>query len=259
MSISPHLYLIIPLYTNIFLIMPKSIKSYIPNTITCLNLLCGTMAITMAFNFYHTICGMLGYQWAFLFIGAAAVFDFLDGAAARLLHAYSDMGKELDSLSDLVSFGLAPAMLLLNYMNYYNADFSPWSLVSLFMVAMGALRLAKFNVDTRQTTSFIGLPIPANAIFWIGMLSWLVHTSYPGNIVVAIMIVAISLLMVCNLPMFSLKFKNLSLTDNYIRYLILVAAIIFVSTGGLPGLAWTIMLYILLSLATALFKPHRKQ
>lgn len=99
--------------------MFRTIKAYIPNTITCLNLLSGTMACVMAFNLYHTVGGMLGYEWAFLFIGAAAVFDFLDGAMARLLHAYSDMGKELDSLSDLVSFGLAPAMLVFNYMNYF--------------------------------------------------------------------------------------------------------------------------------------------
>lgn len=238
--------------------MLKTLKSYIPNTITCLNLLSGTLAIIMAFNFYHTIGPLLGYQWAFILIGAAAVFDFLDGASARLLHAYSDMGKELDSLSDLVSFGIAPAMLLTNYINYFNPGFTLWSLAPLFMVAMGALRLAKFNIDTRQTTSFIGLPIPANAIFWVGMLAWLAHASYPGNIVITLMIVAVSLLMVCNLPMFSLKFKNFSLADNYRRYLILLAAILFIITGGLPGLAWTIMLYILLSVATAII-THNKQ
>lgn len=238
--------------------MLKTLKSYIPNTITCLNLLSGTLAIIMAFNFYHTIGPLLGFQWAFILIGAAAVFDFLDGASARLLHAYSDMGKELDSLSDLVSFGIAPAMLLTNYINYFNPGFTPWSLAPLFMVAMGALRLAKFNIDTRQTTSFIGLPIPANAIFWVGMLAWLAHSSYPGNLVITLMIVAVSLLMVCNLPMFSLKFKNFSLADNYRRYLILLAAILFIITGGLPGLAWTIMLYILLSVATAII-THNKQ
>lgn len=238
--------------------MLKTLKSYIPNTITCLNLLSGTLAIIMAFNFYHTIGPLLGYQWAFILIGAAAVFDFLDGASARLLHAYSDMGKELDSLSDLVSFGIAPAMLLTNYINYFNPGFTLWSLAPLFMVAMGALRLAKFNIDTRQTTSFIGLPIPANAIFWVGMLAWLAHASYPGNIVITLMIVAVSLLMVCNLPMFSLKFKNFSLADNYRRYLIILAATLFIITGGLPGLAWTIMLYILLSVATAII-THNKQ
>jgi CDP-diacylglycerol--serine O-phosphatidyltransferase len=239
--------------------MFRTIKAYIPNTITCLNLLSGTMACVMAFNLYHTVGGMLGYEWAFLFIGAAAVFDFLDGAMARLLHAYSDMGKELDSLSDLVSFGLAPAMLVFNYMNYFHPGISAWSFISLFMVAMGALRLAKFNIDTRQTTSFIGLPIPANAIFWVGMLAWLIDTAYPGDLVMAVMVVGMSLLMVCNLPMFSLKFKNFNLADNYRRYLIIIAAVLFVGVGGIPGLAWTIMFYLLLSLADRMFSPKAAQ
>ena len=239
--------------------MFRTIKAYIPNTITCLNLLSGTMACVMAFNLYHTVGGMLGYEWAFLFIGAAAVFDFLDGAMARLLHAYSDMGKELGSLSDLVSFGLAPAMLVFNYMNYFHPGISAWSFISLFMVAMGALTLAKFNIDTRQTTSFIGLPIPANAIFWVGMLAWLIDTAYPGVLVMAVMVVGMSLLMVCNLPMFSLKFKNFNLADNYRRYLIIIAAVLFVGVGGIPGLAWTIMFYLLLSLADRMFSPKAAQ
>ena len=239
--------------------MFRTIKAYIPNTITCLNLLSGTMACVMAFYLYHTVGGMLGYEWAFLFIGAAAVFDFLDGAMARLLHAYSDMGKELDSLSDLVSFGLAPAMLVFNYMNYFHPGISAWSFISLFMVAMGALRLAKFNIDTRQTTSFIGLPIPANAIFWVGMLAWLIDTDNPGDLVMAVMVVGMSLLMVCNLPMFSLKFKNFNLADNYRRYLIIIAAVLFVGVGGIPGLAWTIMFYLLLSLADRMFSPKAAQ
>lgn len=238
--------------------MLKKLISYIPNTITCLNLLSGSLAIIMAFNFFHTINGLLGYQWAFILIGAAALFDFLDGASARMLHAYSDMGKELDSLSDLVSFGIAPAMLLTNYILYFNPGFTLWALAPLFMIAMGALRLARFNIDTRQTTSFIGLPIPANAIFWVGMLAWLAHATYPGNLLMTIMIVAISLLMVCNLPMFSLKFKDFTLANNYRRYLIILAATLFVITGGIPGLAWTILLYLLLSLATAVI-THNKQ
>lgn len=127
------------------------------------------------------------------------------------------------------------------------------------MVAMGALRLAKFNIDTRQTTSFIGLPIPANAIFWVGMLAWLIDTAYPGDLVMAVMVVGMSLLMVCNLPMFSLKFKNFNLADNYRRYLIIIAAVLFVGVGGIPGLAWTIMFYLLLSLADRMFSPKAAQ
>ncbi len=105
------------------------------------------------------------------------------------------MGKELDSLSDLVSFGLAPAFLVMNAMRIYGAPM--WvAAFAIFIAVMGALRLAKFNVDTRQTTSFIGLPIPANAIFWIGTLAWIQSHAYPGNAVMIVLILAISLLMV---------------------------------------------------------------
>ena len=200
-----------------------------------------------AFNLGMETGSLSPMSWAFIFIGAAAVFDFCDGLSARLLHAYSPVGKELDSLSDLVSFGLAPAFLVMNSMQAYGAPV--WvSAIALFIAVMGALRLAKFNVDTRQATSFIGLPIPANAIFWIGALAWIDSHAYPGDIVMALLIVAISLLMVSELRMFSLKFANLSWRGNVRRYVVLAAAVFFVITEGISGFAWTIVLYILISL-----------
>lgn len=230
--------------------MFRTIKNSIPNTITCLNLISGAIACVMAFHYNETIAGLSGYEWAFICIGAAAIFDFCDGASARLLHAYSDLGKELDSLADLVSFGLAPALLMFNTIAIANDDpLSPWAFMSLFIPAMGALRLAKFNIDTRQTTSFIGLPIPANAIFWIGLTSWLnVANFYPGNWLMVIAIIAVSLMMVCNLGMFSLKFKNFSIKENALRFIIIIAAIVLtICLPGLSGLMWTILLYVLLS------------
>ncbi|MCM1077049.1 MAG: CDP-diacylglycerol--serine O-phosphatidyltransferase [Bacteroides sp.] len=225
----------------------KSLISYIPNTITCLNLLSGCVAVFFAFNLGMDTAALSPMSWAFIFIGAAAVFDFCDGLSARMLHAYSPMGKELDSLSDLVSFGLAPAFLVMNVMQSYGA--SLWACACTLLIAvMGALRLAKFNVDTRQTTSFVGLPIPANAIFWIGTLAWIDSHTYPGDIVMAVIILAISLLMVSELKMFSLKFANLSWRDNVRRYVVLAAAVLFVVTEGVSGFAWTIILYILISL-----------
>ena len=225
----------------------KAIRTYIHNTVTCLNLLSGCTAVFFAFNLDLAPAGLQAIAWAFIFIGAAAVFDFCDGLSARLLHAYSPMGKELDSLSDLVSFGLAPAFLVMNVMLDHGSPM--WAAAfSVFIALMGALRLAKCNVDTRQTTSFVGLPIPANAIFWIGVLAWIQSHTYPGDIAMIIIILAISLLMVSELKMFSLKFANLSFRDNVRRYVILAAAILFVSTEGLSGLAWTIILYILISL-----------
>lgn len=148
--------------------MLKKIISNIPNTITCLSLVCGCIAVIMSFNYDSVYCGGLkGYEWAFILIGIAAVCDFFDGAAARALHAYSALGKELDSLSDLVSFGVAPGMLIYNTLQIY-ASHTWISYLAILIPVMGELRLARFNIDDRQTTSFLGLPIPANAIFWIG-------------------------------------------------------------------------------------------
>lgn len=227
--------------------MLRRITAAIPNTITCLNLISGCVAIFMAFNsnrFFGSLCGA---EWAMIAIGAAAVFDFLDGASARLLKAFSPLGKDLDSLADLVSFGVAPAMLVLNAMLTYGTH--SWAaFATLLIPAFGALRLAKFNNDTEQTTVFRGLPIPANAIFWIGVYGWIASYGYPGWVVMWVLIAAMCWGMVAKMKMFSLKFKNFSFHENFIRYVIIVAAIVFVALYGISGLAWTIVLYFLLSL-----------
>jgi len=226
----------------------KAIRNNIPNAITSLNLLFGCLACIAAFHCSDTMCGtdLKGYQWAFIFIALAAVADFFDGLVARLLHAVSNIGAELDSLADLVSFGLAPALVLYNIMLQQGAGH--WALVSLLLPVFGAIRLARFNVDTNQTTTFTGLPIPANAIFWIGFTSW--YATYPTPLwMVIVLIVALSLLMVCNLRMFSLKMHNLSsLKQNWAQYLQVVATVAFLALMGLKGLAPAIMLYVLLSI-----------
>lgn len=211
----------------------------------------------MALSPQITPWGLSPQSLAFILIAAAAVFDFCDGFSARLLKAYSPMGKELDSLSDLVSFGIAPAMLVLSLMRECSS--SPViPFVSLMIVVCGALRLAKFNVDTRQTTSFIGLPIPANAIFWIGALGWINVHGYPGDIVMCVLVAVISLLMVSEVKMFSLKFSSWGLRENVRRYVIILACILFLITDGLAGLAWTIVLYILISLFGKRADPDAK-
>lgn len=229
--------------------LTTKIKGYIPNTITCLNLLSGAVACILSFQNPDTWNGSLSpTEWAFIAIGAAAVFDFLDGAMARALHAYSAIGKELDSLSDLVSFGLAPSLLMLNLMaRNSSGDWIGWPLCALFIVVMGALRLAKFNVDDRQTTSFIGLPIPANALFWIGFIAWTSRHGVPSTAPLVIIIAIVSLLMVSRLPLISLKFKNLSWRENFRRYAVIAATAIFLITNGVPGLMWSIIFYILIS------------
>jgi len=236
----------------------KPIKYYIPNTITCLNLLSGALAIIIALRPELAPGWITPSHFAFLLIGLAAVFDFCDGFAARLLKAYSDMGKELDSLSDLVSFGLAPAMLVFNLMVAETThSWLPWA--ALLLAVFGGLRLAKFNVDTRQTTSFIGLPIPSNAIFWIGFLAWTEVHGYPGDWAMLILICLFSWLMVSEIPMFSLKFKTWGFKENVRRYVILLAAVLFVITDGLAGFAWTIILYLLISLLGKRYNPDNEE
>lgn len=193
---------------------------------------------------------MQGYQVAFVLIALAAVFDFFDGFTARLLHAVSPLGKELDSLSDAVSFGLAPGMVLYNMLVQYEPE-SGVAYIAMLIPVFGALRLAKFNVSTDQSTTFTGLPIPANAIFWIGFTNFYAehHADVPG-LVVAGLVVALSLLMVCNLRMFSLKLHSLSVRENYKQYLLVLAFVICVGFCGVTGLAWAMLFYIVLSAVT---------
>ena len=194
--------------------------------------------------------GLQGYQVAFVLIALAAVFDFFDGFTARLLHAVSPLGKELDSLSDAVSFGLAPGMVLYNMLVQYEPE-SGVAYIAMLIPVFGALRLAKFNVSTDQSTTFTGLPIPANAIFWIGFTNFYAehHADVPV-LVVAVLVVALSLLMVCNLRMFSLKLHSLSVRENYKQYLLVLAFVICVGFCGITGLAWAMLFYIVLSAVT---------
>lgn len=221
------------------------IKTIIPNTLTSLNLLSGCMAVLMAFRLHDIYLGLPGQHWFYIFVALAAAFDFWDGFSARLLKAYSEIGKELDSLSDLVSFGVAPGMLMLNLMAESGGI---WCLSALLIPLCGALRLARFNVDTNQSTTFTGMPIPANAIFWIGYAGWTESYMMPPVWVTAIIVVAMALSMVCSLRMFSLKFHNYSIYDNAKRYGIVIATISFVILYGVSGLMWTILLYLLISI-----------
>ena len=234
----------------------RAVKQNIPNTITSMNLFSGCMAVVSAFHFNETIGAMQGYEWAFLFIGLATVFDFCDGLSARLLHAYSALGKELDSLSDLVSFGVAPAALVFNLIQSQTGS---WVAFMAFLIAVfGALRLAKFNIDDRQTTSFIGLPIPANAIFWIGVVAWNMDFRYIGDAWMTALVVLFPLLMVSSLPMFSLKVKTLSLRSNVRRYALLLGTAMLVAALQLAGLLWAIVFYILLSVTERRDEQNRR-
>ena len=220
----------------------------IPNSITCVNLLAGCLAIVAATKGASPLWGLQGHQWAFIFIAIGAVADFLDGFAARALRAYSNLGKELDSLCDLVTFGVAPAMIMFHLLGGIEAGrFLPWC--SLLIPIAGAIRLARFNIDTRQATTFIGMPIPANAIFWIGYAASMTG----GMTLLSAWYVFIPvLLMECwlmNSPlrMFSLKIKEFTLKKVAPQILLGVAAVALCAILGVAGLMWLIIFYLLLS------------
>ena len=226
-----------------------NIRKYIPNTITCLNLVSGCIASVMAFE------GNL--LFALLWIVAAAVFDFFDGLAARALKAYSPMGKELDSLADVVSFGVAPGMILFTSLRIWASSSSAGCLseyipyIAFVVPAFSGLRLAKFNIDERQTTSFIGLPVPAHALLWssaaYSLQVWLLSGQTWVVVVMIAAFCATSYLLVSEVPMFSLKIKSLSWKGNELRYILIIASALLIISFGFIGISGAILLYILLS------------
>ena len=237
--------------------MANCITKHIPNTLTCCNLLSGCMAVISAFNCnaWHTLLWVI--------IGAA--FDFCDGFSARALKAYSPLGKELDSLADLITFGLSPAVLCWNILRTYAypcallGRFFPY--IAFMLAAFAALRLAKFNIDDRQTTSFRGLAVPANALFWCGLFQYNVwYTGFAAAPwILGALVILMSLLMVSDIPMFSMKFKSLKWSDNKVRFIFLAVAVIILAAacifgqGRVParlGLSAVMVWYILLSLLT---------
>lgn len=222
----------------------------IPNCITALNLGAGYLSIIAASYGTNHFWGLLGFQWAFIFMAMGALADFLDGFAARILKAYSDLGKELDSLCDVVTFGVAPALTLFFLMKDIAVD--PWLCwTTLLIPVCAAFRLARFNIDTRQTTIFIGLPVPANAIFWIGYaaLMWQGIQFLSVWYVFLCFLIVECWLMNSNIPMISLKMKNFGFKENLPRYLLLLAAGIFCFTLGVGGLFWLIVFYVFCGIA----------
>ena len=229
--------------------MNRLIKN-IPNFITAINLGAGCMAIITGSYGTGKLWGLLGFQWAFIFIAIGALADFLDGFAARMLKAYSDLGKELDSLCDLVTFGVAPALTMFFLMKDIAVD--PWICWTVILIPVSAaFRLARFNLDDRQTTTFIGMPVPANAIFWIGYsaLMWRGVEFLSAWYVFIVFLLVECWLMNSNIPMLSLKVKSLSLKSSLHVYLLAIAAGIFCFAQGVGGLFWLIVFYVFCGLA----------
>ncbi|MBQ7471064.1 MAG: CDP-diacylglycerol--serine O-phosphatidyltransferase [Prevotella sp.] len=227
-------------------------KRHIPNTITCCNLVSGCIAVTFA---------LMGNPYlALLWIIMGAVFDFFDGMSARLLGVSSPIGKELDSLADVVTFGVAPSAIV-----YYELGVMDWPAVlttccpafptyipyfAFVMAAFSALRLAKFNLDERQTTSFIGLPTPANALFWgsliVGGGSWLESSAW-CSVGILLMLCVSSWLLVAELPMFALKFKHWGWKGNEVKYIFVLSCIPLLLFFGITAFAFIIAWYVVLS------------
>lgn len=236
------------------------IRKHLPNFITCLNIVSGSLAVLFAVKGELTIAVAL--------IIAASIFDFFDGVSARLLNAHSPIGKELDSLADMVSFGLAPGMLMMSMqssvlfdanvgaINFPQLSFYEVTCISasLLIPVFSAIRLAKFNLDARQTDSFIGLPTPANALFIAALALIAEHGRFVQldsfilqPIVLLIITILFSLLLVSELPMFSLKFKNLTWNDNSIRFIFLAIAVALILTFNIYGIAAAILSFVLIS------------
>jgi len=219
------------------------IKKHIPNTITCCNLISGCIATYFAFQG--------DYRTALLFIIIGAVFDFFDGMVARLLHVSSPIGKELDSLADDITFGFAPSAIVFSYLSALTAN-SQWPIAycAFIMAAFSALRLAMFNLDERQALGFIGLPTPANALFWGSLIGGLYgyQISFEGMewcIIIGMLISCY--LLVSEIPMFALKFKTWGWKGNEIKYIFLLTCIPMLLFLGIFGLAAIIAWYVILS------------
>lgn len=223
-------------------------KKHIPNSITCCNLISGSIATGFAF------AGNIKVALLLIIIGA--VFDFFDGMFARLLNVSSPIGKELDSLADVITFGLAPSTIIfsqLHVMSYPTfleplRDYLPY--VAFIMAAFSALRLAKFNLDERQALGFIGLPTPANALFWgsllVGVGEKLETRPWALYFILAGVLIS-SWLLVSEIPMFALKFKHWSFKGNEVKYLFLITCCPLVVIFGISSFAIIIAWYVILS------------
>ncbi len=238
----------------------KIIAKGLPSFFTSLALISGCISVVIS-----TTRGDLTLAGYFILISAAL--DFVDGMAARLLHSISEFGKQLDSLADVISFGVAPAMILYRLILHSltggslpgSGDLLPWQIAILyspFLVAVfSALRLAKFNLDLKQVKSFRGLPTPANALFIIALgfasesrFQFMQEITY--NLPFLLITIILScFLLVCNLPMFSLKLSSFGFKENSMRYLLIIGSVLLLALYGLSALAAIILLYILLSLA----------
>lgn len=235
------------------------IIGHIPNTITSCNLLSGVLGVIAAFGGH--------FQTAFILMLLAALFDFCDGLAARALNAYSEIGKELDSLSDTVSFGVLPSVMMFNLMASVHGNGCIWCYVPLVLAVFSALRLAKFNVDERQHDSFIGLATPPSAMICASLCCFAacepesaLASLTSGKLLLPILSVVLSLLLVSEIPMFAMKFGKGKSADRqtWVKRIIFLASFVVAAlVVVLAGLHWSLIVlagflaYLLINLIAA--------
>ena len=239
-------------------------KKHIPNAITCLNLFTGCVGIYIVFQGTYqsdSTSDLYNLEFAAYLVFLAAIFDFLDGMLARLLRAYSEIGKQLDSLADMVSFGVLPGAIMFKLMQksllidptttLTQTEILPFA--AFIIIIFSALRLAKFNIDTRQTSTFIGLPTPANTILICSLPLILAADQFnlAGFILNYYTLLFLSLLLsymlVAEIPLFALKFKNLSWKDNSLRFIFILMAVALLFILKFAAIPVIIVLYVLLS------------
>ncbi len=232
------------------------IRRNIPNALTCGNLLCGCIGVVEAFHNNLLLSCIL--------IGVALIFDFLDGFIARLLKVTSPIGRDLDSLADMVTFGLLPSIILYQLLMQSIPDlFGIWKAYPAFIVAVfSAIRLAKFNNDPRQSDSFIGIPTPANAML-IASLPLIVHTDtgFWKDIIIntnnlLILSVVMSYALVMELPLIALKFKSFGWKGNEARFILIGVTVILLATLKFLAVPAILIVYVLLSIANNLRKKQ---
>lgn len=226
------------------------VKNHIPNAITLLNIFVGVVGIIFVLD-----GDLLSGAY---FVLLAAFFDFLDGFVARLLRVQGELGKQLDSLADVVSFGVLPGVMLFSLAKD-NASLSLIPYLTLIIPMLSAYRLAKFNLDTRQSDQFIGLPTPANAL----LISTLPHLilSYPSmgiwiqnSVVLAALAWILGILLIAEIPLIAMKFQNFKIQGNEFRFILLLTALTLFSFFGLAGVPFIILVYIILSIVSNMTK-----
>lgn len=231
----------------------KRLRTHVPNVITIASLLSGCLGIVLTFEDVDKA------QFGSYFILLSAFLDFLDGAVARILRVSSLLGKQLDSLSDMVCFGILPGMIMFKLLNNINDTILPY--VAFALIIAAAVRLGKFNIDERQTSAFLGLPTPSAALFIAGLpffvnYEWLNHV-LSSSILLVVITVFLSFMMVSELKIFSFKFSPTSRHDNWYRFSVIIFALISLIWIKLAALPFIIAFYLLVSVINSLKSASR--